>query len=115
MAKKVSRKPERRRKGSGTATKALKWLAGLAIVGAIVYAVSQSSGVAYTERDIGVVNFSQLTAGEKKEALTAANAARCTCGCGMTLAQCVSTDMTCPLREGNIQSIRAMVRAADKS
>ena len=110
-----SRKPERRRKRSGASGTALKWFGGLAIVGAIAYAVSQSSGVAYSERDIGVVNFSELTAEEKHEALTAANTKRCTCGCGMTLAQCVSTDMTCPLREDNIQSIRAMVRAADKS
>ena len=76
--------------------------------------MSQSSGVAFGEREIGVVNFSDLAPGEKQEALEAANSARCTCGCGMTLAQCVSTDMTCPLREDNIQTIRGMVRAADK-
>lgn len=112
--KKDSRKQERRRKKSGPAAKAGKWLAGLAIVGLVVYAVSQGSGVAYGEREIGVVNFSDLTPDEKQEALEAANSARCTCGCGMTLAQCVSTDMTCPLREDNIQTIRGMVRAADK-
>ena len=111
---KDSRKQERRRKKSGPAARAMKWLGGLALVGAIVYGISQSSGVAFGERDIGVVSFSDLAPAEKQEALEAANAARCTCGCGMTLAQCVSTDMTCPLREDNIQSIRGMVRAADK-
>ena len=114
-----SRTPERRRKRSSPAANRLnswlKWIGGLAIVGLIVFLVLRPAGVAYTERDIGVVNFSELTPQEKHDALTAANTARCTCGCGMTLAQCVSTDMTCPLRESNIQSIRAMVRAADKS
>ena len=30
----------------------------------------------------------------------------------MTLAQCVATDMTCPVREGNLDRIRTMVRNA---
>jgi hypothetical protein len=111
--KKDPRKQKRRQKSS-PAVKAMKWLGGLAIVAMVVYAVSQSSGVAFGEREIGVVNFSDLAPAEKQEALEAANSARCTCGCGMTLAQCVSTDMTCPLREDNIQTIRGMVRAADK-
>src|SRR5262245_30657193 len=114
MGKKDARKQEPRRKKSGLAAKAVKWLVGLAIVGVVVYAVSQGSGVAYGEREIGVVNFSDLTPDEKQEALEAANSARCTCGCGLTLAGCVSTDLTCPLREDNIQTIRGMVRAADK-
>jgi hypothetical protein len=103
----------RRRKRSGPLAKVLKWAAVLAVVALVVYAVSQSSGVAYSDRDIAVVSFSGLSPDEKQTALEAANRARCTCGCGMTLAQCVSTDMTCPLREPNIQSIRAMVQAAD--
>ena len=94
--------------------KAAKWLVGLAVVGLVVYAVSQGSGVAYGEREIGVVSFSGLTPDEKQEALEAANSARCTCGCGLTLAGCVSTDLTCPVREDNIQTIRKMVRTADK-
>ena len=111
--KKESRKQERRQKKSSMA-KAVKWVVGLAIVGIVVYAISQSSGVAYGEREIGVVNFSDLAPDEKQEALEAANSARCTCGCGLTLAGCVSTDLTCPIREDNIQKIRGMVRAADK-
>jgi hypothetical protein len=112
--KKESRRQERRKKKPGPLGKAMKWAGALAIVGLVVYAVSQSSGVAYTERDIAVVNFSELTPTEKRAALEEANSARCACGCGMTLAQCVSTDMTCPFREDNIQKIRGMVRAADK-
>ena len=92
----------------------MRWAGAIAGVSLLVYGISQMAGVAYTEEDIGVVNFSELTPGEKRTALEAANSARCTCGCGMTLAQCVATDMTCPVREENIQSIRAMVRAADK-
>lgn len=111
--KKDLRRQERRQKKSPVA-KGVKWLVGLAIAGAVVYAVSQGSGVAYGEREIGVVNFSDLTPDEKQEALEAANSARCVCGCGMTLAQCVATDSTCPIREDNIQKIRGMVRAADK-
>ena len=53
-----------------------------------------------------------MAASEKRTALEAANSARCTCGCGMTLAQCVSTDSTCPVREGNIGRIRTMVQQA---
>ena len=30
-------------------------------------------------------------------------------GCGMTLAQCVATDMTCPIRTDNLGRIRGMV------
>jgi hypothetical protein len=32
----------------------------------------------------------------------------------MTLAQCVATDSTCPVREGNIDRIRTMVRDAEQ-
>jgi hypothetical protein len=92
----------------------VKWGAAGAIFGAIIYGVSQMSGVAYTDSDIRVVDFSMLSADRKTAALRAANAARCNCGCGMTLAQCVSTDSTCPIRETNIDRIRTMVRDADR-
>ena len=81
----------------------------------MLFAISQNAGVPFDDQDIGVVSFSGLTSGEKRSALQAANRARCTCGCGMSLAQCVATDMTCPVRERNIESVRAMVREADKS
>lgn len=94
--------------------KLLKWTIGIAVLVLIVYGLSQMSMVAYDEGDIAVVDFSALTSREKRTALEAANQARCTCGCGMNVAQCVATDMTCPLRDANITSIRTMVREADQ-
>jgi hypothetical protein len=111
---KVSSKRDRRRKPSPLA-RTLKWIVGLAVLALVVYGFSQLSGVPFDENDIRVVNFSGLTPGEKRSALQAANRERCTCGCGMNLAQCVATDMTCPVRERNVESIRALVREADKS
>ena len=102
----------RRRKASPLYLKAIKWTLGLALAAGLAYAISQSSGVPFDERAIGVVNFSDLSAAGRKTALRAANSARCTCGCGLGLAECVSTDKTCPIREGNIERIRGMVRDA---
>lgn len=90
----------------------LKWIVAAAAIGLVVYAASQMSGVAFTDKDIKVVDFSNLTSKAKRSALQAANQARCSCGCGMTLAQCVATDSTCPIREGNVERIKAMVRDA---
>ena len=90
----------------------MKWIGGLAVGGLLVYGLSQLSFVAYGESDIAVVDFSSLSRSEKRTALEAANRARCTCGCGLTLAQCVATDPTCPLREGNIVKINTMVERA---
>jgi len=111
--KKAGREQERRRrKKSSLLSTLIKWTAGLAVVGGIAYVVSQSDGVAFGERAIGVVNFSDLSPKGKKAALKAANDARCSCGCGLGLAECVSTDKTCPIRESNIEKIRGMVRDA---
>jgi hypothetical protein len=68
--------------------------------------------VPWDEEDIRVVDFSSLTPDAKRTALRRANSARCICGCGMNLAQCVATDMTCPVRDKNIETIRTMVREA---
>lgn len=92
--------------------KLLIWMVAIAAVAAVVYGISLTSGVAYDEQDLGVVDFSALDRTEKRNALQAANRARCSCGCGMTLAQCVATDSTCPLRTGNITRIRTMVEQA---
>src|ERR1700682_5873918 len=100
-------KKARPRRAAGR-SKLVKWIAAAAVVGAIGYGVSQMSNIAYGEAEIKVVDFSGLDAKQKRGALEAANAARCTCGCGMTLAQCVATDSTCPIREGNVDKIKGM-------
>ena len=112
--KKTVRDQERRRrkKAAPFYLKGLKWIAALALVAGVGYLVSQSSDVPFNERAIGVVNFSDLSPKGRKAALKAANDARCSCGCGLGLAECVSTDKTCPIRESNIERIRGMVRDA---
>ena len=87
-------------------------LAVLAAVGGLLYGLARSPRIAYNERDLIDVDFTSLNAEQKRAALVEANADRCTCGCGMTLAQCVATDMTCPVRSGNITKIRGMVQKA---
>jgi hypothetical protein len=104
----------RRRKAAPFYLRAVKWIVGLSLAAGAVYFVSQSAGVAYDDKAIGVVNFSDLSAAGKKTALKEANAARCTCGCGLGLAECLSTDKTCPIREGNIERVRTMVRNASQ-
>ena len=108
---KKTKKPERRRPARGY-RKAIKWAAILGGVALIAYGASQMSGVAYNEDAIKVVDFSALTPAEKRTALQAANNARCTCGCGLGLAQCVATDSTCPIRDSNIERNKTMVRQA---
>ena len=84
----------------------------LAVVGGLIYGLARSSAIRYTERDLTDIDFTYLNEDQKRAALVEANADRCTCGCGMTLAQCVATDMTCPVRTGNITKIRGMVQKA---
>ncbi len=110
--KKTARQSARRKRTGPRYLKALKWIAGLAVVAVVVYFASQMDGVAYGERELTAVNFSDLTSNGKRSALKAANLARCTCGCGMTLAQCVATDSTCPVRDSNVERIKTMVRDA---
>ena len=111
--KKQVREAHRRRRRPSAFAATLKWSLILALAGIIVYGLSQFSGVAWDEDDIRVVDFSSLSAGAKRTALRRANTARCTCGCGMNMAQCVATDSTCPIREKNIDAIRTMVREAE--
>lgn len=84
----------------------------LAVIGGIIYGLARSPNIRYSERDLPDIDFTLLNADQKRTALTEANADRCTCGCGMALAQCVATDMTCPVRTGNITKIRGMVQKA---
>ena len=83
----------------------------LAVVGGIIYGLA-TPRIAYNERALPDVDFTSLNADQKHAALVEANAGRCTCSCGMALAQCVATDMTCPVRTDNITRIRAIVQKA---
>ena len=110
--KKQARDAHNRRRRATPAARLIKWTVVLAVLALAIYGLSQTAGVAYDEDDIRVVNFSSLSSGARRAVLRQANRDRCTCGCGMNLAQCVATDMTCPVRDRNIDTIRAMVREA---
>ena len=101
-----------RRRAARRSSRLVTWSVAIGAAALVVYGASQMSGIAYSDKDLPVIDFSDLTSKEKRTALEAANSARCTCGCGMTLAQCVATDSTCPLRPGNIDRIKGMVAQA---
>ena len=106
-----ARKPRPRK----SAPKLVKWIVAAAVLGAGGYGLSQMSNIAYGDAEIKVIDFSGLDAKQKRGALEAANAARCNCGCGMTLAQCVATDSTCPIRQDNVDKLKTMVSDAVRS
>ena len=103
------------RRAAARRSKAIRWMVGLGAVALIGYGLSQMSNIAYDAEDLAVVDFSDLTSKQKRTALEAANGERCTCGCGMTLAQCVATDSTCPIRQDNIDKLKRMVNDAARS
>jgi hypothetical protein len=107
-----SKRPKPRK---SAAPKLVKWIVAAAVIGGIGYGVSQMSNIAYGEREIKVIDFSGLESAKKREVLEAANAARCNCGCGMTMAQCIATDSTCPIRESNVEKLKAMVNEAART
>jgi hypothetical protein len=100
------------RKKARTRKRLITWTVAVAAIGVIGYGISNLSNIAYDEDDITAVRFDVLNAKQKHTALVAANSARCNCGCGMTLAQCVATDSSCPIREDNVEKIKTMVRDA---
>lgn len=109
------RKPSKRRpsKAQRQSKRVFTWVGVAGVLGLLVYGVSQMSGVPYDDVAMGgAVDFSVLTPAQKLSALREANTARCTCGCGMSLAQCVATDRTCPVRDDHIDRIKGMVTKA---
>jgi hypothetical protein len=54
---------------------------------------------------------SDLTPVRREQFVRFANAERCTCGCGYTLAGCRSYDPTCPVSEPRVQKLLDSVRA----
>ena len=101
-----------KRRASRRRSRVLTWTVAIGVLALIVYGVSQMSNVAYGERQLVMIDFSDLSPAQKRAALDEANEARCTCGCGMTMAQCVVTDPNCPLRSDHIDRIRGMVTRA---
>ena len=112
MAAQVKGARQKRRKKASGPVRMLKWVLVVGVIALIGYGLSQMSGVAYSERDLPMINFEGLSTSAKNGVLKTANGTRCTCGCGLTLAQCVATDSTCPIREGNIAKIKSMVQDA---
>jgi hypothetical protein len=109
---KPPKKHVKARKAARTARTLAKWAVGLAVAALIVYGFLQMGGFPFDAEDLGVVDFTVLNASEQRTALREANGARCTCGCGMTLAQCVATDMSCPVRDRNIDRLKTIVQQA---
>jgi hypothetical protein len=54
---------------------------------------------------------SDLPAGRREMFVRFANAQRCTCGCGYTLAGCRTYDPSCPVSEPRVQKLLDSVRA----
>ena len=52
-----------------------------------------------------------LDAGQREIFLRFANAERCTCGCGYTLAGCKASDMSCEVSGGMIDALLDSIRA----
>jgi hypothetical protein len=112
MKREAKRNMGSKRRSARRWSRLLKWTAVLGAAVLIVYGLSHMSHVAYGERQLTMIDFSDLTAEQKQAALEEANEARCNCGCGMTIAQCVVTDPNCPFRTDHIDRIRAMVSRA---
>ena len=106
---KTSKRIHRKKSAS---RKAIKWVVVVGLVALVAYVATEFGGIAYGEDALGAVSFSELTGSNKRRVLKEANQARCHCGCGMTLAQCVATDSTCPIRNTNVDRIKTMVREA---
>jgi hypothetical protein len=104
-----------RRRAARRSSRLLTWTVAIGAVALVAYGVSQMSNVAYGERQLTMIDFSDLSPAQKQAALEEANEARCTCGCGMTVAQCIVTDPTCPMRTDHIDRIRGMVARARTS
>jgi len=115
MKRETKRHIGSRRRAARRWSRLVKWAVAIAALALIAYGVSQMSNVAYGERQLAMIDFSDLSPAQKQAALEEANEARCTCGCGMTLAQCVVTDPNCPLRTDHIDRIRGMVARARAS
>jgi hypothetical protein len=110
--KQANKQAGKQRRAAARRSRILTRMGIVAVLALIGYGISQMSNIPFTDKDIAVVDFSNMTSSQKNAALREANAARCPCSCGLTLAQCVATDSTCPIRATNIDKIKAMVTKA---
>jgi thiol-disulfide isomerase/thioredoxin len=63
--------------------------------------------------DIPGVDLAALSPGQKTAALKRLNEENCTCGCGLTIAQCRINDETCAVSPGLAEKVVAEVKAAN--
>lgn len=61
--------------------------------------------------DVAGVDLEGLTPGQRSLFVRFANAERCTCGCGYTLAGCLASDMTCEVSRAKVTALLDSVRA----
>jgi len=115
MKRETKKQAGAQRRAARQRSKVIKWMVALGVVAVLGYGISQMSNIAYGEDRLPMINFSGLSADQKHAALEEANGERCPCGCGMTLAQCVATDETCPMRSAHVDLIRSMVARARAS
>ena len=57
------------------------------------------------------IDLTGLDAAQRERFLRFANAGRCTCGCGYTLAACRASDMTCEVSGARLEALRDSIRA----
>jgi len=70
--------------------------------------------VAYKSRwleEVPGISLEGLAPGKRELFLRFANAERCTCGCGYTLATCRASDMTCEVSGPHLEALLDSVRA----
>ena len=75
--------------------------------------IARLDSVAFKSRwhdDVRGIPLEQLTTPQRKIFLQFANAERCTCGCGYTLAGCRATDMNCDISGPHLEALFDSVR-----
>ena len=115
MEKQTPTRKTRPRRKAPRLSRAMLWILIPGAGALLAWGVSRISNIVYTDADLPMVDFFSLSPAAKHDALVAANRARCHCGCGMTQAQCVVTDIACPERRAHIDRIRLMVEEARAS
>jgi len=77
-------------------------------------AIARPDSAAFKSRwldEVRNVDYTDLDPARREIFLRFANAERCTCGCGYTLAGCLASDMTCEVSGGRVRALLDSVRA----